>query len=124
MYKIEVDRNKKLVTVEVIGCFNKSEILSFVSETEVILNQFGKKEVSILMLMDRADPVSQEDSPLLSNSLSSSAEYIKKIANVHKKVVTRMQMQRMENEVNKITGETLEVGKFFCKKDAMDFLEL
>jgi hypothetical protein len=87
-----------------------------------ILGQFGKKEVLILAKVERLDPFAQSSIPLCIDCLSKTAGYIKKIAFVHKRVVTRMQIDRIVNEVNAIHGGTLIAKSCCTRNQALKFL--
>lgn len=122
MYKIEVEAEKKLVKVEIKGSFTTEEINSYLIEIDEILICYGKKEAKVLMALERMDPVTQDNLQLLIKGLSVEERYIKKFALVEGKVVTRMQMKRLETEANKLIQNELVVGRFNNKRDAMIFL--
>jgi hypothetical protein len=122
MYTINTDMDKKLVNVEISGTIDYGRIKVFISEIEEIIYHFRKQEASVLILLNRMDPVAQEYLPLLIKSVSGGAEYIRRIAIVQDKVVTRMQMKRIENEVAKIIARELEIRRFDNKRDALKYL--
>lgn len=96
MYKLEVDHYNKLVYVELAGYMDKTEIADFTAELLSLLPHFAAKEYSMYANMERLDPVSQDSIPYMAEALRQALLCLHKIASVHKRTVTQMQMRRIE----------------------------
>lgn len=122
MYKIDTDKDNKLIHIELSGRIQWDELRNYTNDAIKIVREFGKNEVLILATLERLDPFAQSDIPLCIESLYSVSDYIKKIAFVHKRVVTRMQMDRIVKEVNTLNGGLLNARNCSTKKEALKYL--
>lgn len=122
MYKIDTDKDNKLIHIELSGRILWDELQNYTDDAIKIIHQFGKNEVLILAILERLDPFAQSDIPLCIEGLYTVSGYIKKIAFVHKRVVTRMQMDRIVKEVNSLNGGLLNARSCNTKKEALKFL--
>ena len=122
MYKIDVDKDNKIINIELSGHMQLEELETYTTEIIEIINHFNKNEVLILASMERLDPVSQANLPICIENLTALSAYIKKIAFVHKRVVTRIQQERIVKAVNVKNGRNLPAMSFNTKNDALKFL--
>jgi hypothetical protein len=122
MYKIDADKDKKLIRIELSGHMQSEELKKYNREIFDAINRFCENEVLILASMVRLDPISQENLPACIENLAVLSARIKKIAFVHKRVVTRMQQERIVKEANRIAGRALNAKNFNAEADALRFL--
>lgn len=122
MYKIDIDKDNKLIKIELSGSINQDELKTYKNKVIDIVNQFNQKEVLILILMEKLDPLSQDCLNLCVEFLVRVSSYIKKIAFVHKRVVTRMQSDRIVRMANNIHGCELPSKSFGERTEALAYL--
>ena len=122
MYKIDTDKDNKLIYIELSGQIQCDELQNYINELINLVSQFGKNEVMILATVERQDPFAQCCIPLLVECYCKIWGNIKKVAYVQKRVVTRMQVDRIVKEVNNLSGGLLAVRTFSTRKEALKFL--
>lgn len=122
MYRISEDKGIKIVTIELSGFMDLGEFVVFTQKLLLVLQQYKEKEVSILALVERLDPISQESLQICLDSLSKTTKYFNKMAFVNRRVVTRMQSERIINLLFKEKGIKIETQTFKTTREALAFL--
>ena len=122
MHTIHVDYTKKIITFEVAGILDLDSVKAFTHDLEEALYQFGPKEVSILACMELLDPVAQNCLPYMADSIAKAIAHARKIASVHKRVITRMQMERIEKSVYTGSEDQIRIVRFSTRQQAMRYL--
>jgi hypothetical protein len=122
MYKIDVDKDKKIINIELSGRMLQKELETYTMDIIQTISQFKRNEVLVLASMERLDPVSQENISICIENLSALSAYIKKVAFVHKRFVARLQQERIVQTVNALKGIKLKAKSFNSRKDALKFL--
>lgn len=122
MYRFQVDYQNKKLYNELSGHMDLNEITAYMHDLHSILEEFGSKEVSVIMVLERLDPVAQESLPICIEGLTIAAEHIKKIAVVHKRVITKMQFSKIWNAVNINCEGSLEVAICKSKNEALLYI--
>lgn len=122
MYHIDVDHENKFISIALSGCMTNEEIKSFAIELKDAIRIFNKKEVRVLAMLERLDPIPQISIPEFILLISEISIYIRKISSVHRRAVTRMQMARVEGEVNNCITNDIDIRRYATKKEALAYL--
>ncbi len=122
MYHISADTSNNLITVELFGYMEVGEWHTFIKEVSTVAEQFKRKELFILISLERLDALSQESLPICIEGLVIAADYVAKVAFIHKRVITRMQLGKMLAAVNKRCGNAFEAQLFTSRREAMAYL--
>ena len=69
------------------------------------------------------DPLAQDCLPICIEGLSRVSAYVNKISFIHKKVLTRMQFERIVDAVNSKTNPNLNYKICFTKEEALFFIK-
>lgn len=122
MYRINIDVIKKLLIVEISGRMPLEEVQVYINDLTATVKKFDEKELSMLILAQRMDPLPQECINLFKEAIILLLTSLKKVAVVHSRFVTQMQMRRLEEEVK--TENIIEgtIMRFKTKKDALQYL--
>lgn len=123
MYSINIDKETKLVQVELSGFMNQEEVEAYAAEIISILDQLKTKEYSLYAQVGRLDPISQDSIPFLTEVTKKSLLQMKKIASVHSRTLTRMQMQRIEAIARSAHNIENQILRFRTRGEAMSYLE-
>ncbi|MBP1754656.1 MAG: hypothetical protein H6Q59_1054 [Firmicutes bacterium] len=123
MYSITIDSNTKIVNVVLCGFMGKEELISFTTELNSLLSQLKEHEYSMCADFGRLDPIPQDSFPFFIEASGNSMLIMKKLAAVHHRTVTEMQMRRIESiakDRNNISNDKV----FHCKtlREAMTYL--
>lgn len=97
MYSITIDSNIKIINVVLCGFMDKGELIGFTTELNSLLSQLKDHEYSMCADFRRLDPIPQDSFPLLIEASGNSMLFMKKLAAVHHRTVTEMQMRRIES---------------------------
>ncbi|MCX7920497.1 MAG: hypothetical protein N3B21_00520 [Clostridia bacterium] len=118
MYKLEIDRAKKLVKFELNGFVKLEEAIAFQAELEKALKQFKPKEALILGNLVGFKPASPEVLPIMGKLQAESAEYGKKLATVLDSVLVQAQAKRVgeQSSVNDV------IKRFKTEEEALKYL--
>jgi hypothetical protein len=123
MFQIEVDKQKKLIQLRFSGQINPEHISINEEALMKELQQFEPGEVAVLVLAERMEPVSQENIPTITKAIYLLKAHARRIASVHKNVITRMQMGRIEAEPWKEEYKELpSIQRFRTEKEALEYL--
>jgi|GEM_PF-4771180 hypothetical protein len=122
MYRIIPDKGNKLIYIELIGRLEMDDWRLFSQDMKVLSSQFNIKEFSILISLERMDTVSQECLPLCMEGLCNASKYADKIAFIHKRVMPRIQLNKILTFVNKRCNNATQTKLFTTKREAMTFL--
>ena len=123
MYSIDIDHIDKIISIELSGFMTKEEVIAYASDVSNLLSKLESKEYSMYANLEKLDPVSQDSLPYLIEASKNSLIKLNKIATVHKRTVTQMQMRRVESNANE--GNTIEnkIMRFHSREEAMYFLK-
>ncbi|HWT73878.1 MAG TPA: hypothetical protein VN258_04045 [Mobilitalea sp.] len=122
MYHITLDITSKIIFIEFTGGMNVDEINAYINDLLEIIDKFSNKELSMLVLAQRMDVIPQNCLQNFMKTTEITLTRFKKVAAVHSRFVTQMQMKRLEAEVyNNINTET-RILRFKSKKEALDYL--
>lgn len=122
MYRIDADKDKRLIRIEASGHLQLEELKNICKDMKEAAEQFGSDKIAILALLERLDPISQENVAICIENFIALSARINKIASVHKRVVTRMQNERLIKEVNIKNGWELNAKCFNTVSEALGFL--
>lgn len=122
MYKLEVDHCNKLVYIELAGYMDKTEVADFTSELLSLLRHFKAKEYSMYANLERLDPVSQDSIPYMVEAVRQALLCMHKIAFVHKRTITQMQLRRIEAEAKLGYDIDNHIMGFTARREALYYL--
>lgn len=122
MYQINLDITNNILCIEVSGSLNREEVIAYLNDIMEITNKFGAKELSMIVYSQRLDPLPQECVPIFSKITEIAVTHMKKVAVVHSRTVTQMQMKRLETEVCRMLDTEPRIFRFKTKKQAWDYL--
>lgn len=122
MYSINVDKMNRIIYLLFSGHVDYEEINAYIFDLVGTISQFDK-DVSVVVLMERLDPIAQEYIPVYIEGLCIVSEYIKKIAFVHKRVITRMQFKRILDTVNSKCTAKMVSRICLTKEEAISFIK-
>jgi hypothetical protein len=122
MYRIELDHLEKMIRVELSGYMEKEEVVAFSREVNALLSELKSKEYSMYASLERMDPVSQDSLPYLISTSKNLLLHLRKIAVVHKRTVTQMQMRRIESIAKENEQIDNRIMRFYSRRDAMNYL--
>lgn len=122
MYTIHVDKENKLIRVELSGRINRDEVYRYTTELKNILQMPKESEYRMLLSVERLDPLPQELLPIMVDCMGSIGKTLDNIAVVYKKVVTRMQFQRIITLACLHSDLTNKFNKFNSLTDAIQYL--
>lgn len=122
MYSIEVDKSNKLIKIVLSGHMPQKEIEAYTEELNELLYQFEDLEYSLFISAERLYPIAQLALPFISSCMIVALTRSNKIAAVHKKTITRMQMNRVETEATRNSGVSKKVMRFNTTKEAYAYL--
>jgi hypothetical protein len=117
-----VDQEKKLIMLEIKGKMEREELDSFDKEINDVLNQFPPKSMALISLLERMDPLSQENARLMKNITRECVLKTERIAVVHKRTVTQMQLKRLEKEVQNDGYHGVPIMRFTTRNDALVYI--
>ena len=123
MYSINTDHVDKIIYIELSGVMDKEEVETYASEVNTLLSQLESKEYSMYANLVKLDPVSQDSLPYLITASKNSLRRLRKIATVHKRTVTLMQMRKIETNAKE--GDFIEnkIMRFRSRIEAMHYLK-
>ena len=122
MYQIKVDDDKRLILVEIMGKMERDEVESFAKDMSDTLNRFPLKSMSLIVCKEKMDPLSQENASLIKNVTRECMQKAAKIAAVHKRTVTRMQLKRLEQEIKEDGFHGVAIARFSSRAEAFDYI--
>ena len=122
MYRIKVDQDKKLIMLEIKGKMEREELNSFDQEINDVLNGFPPKSMALISFLERMDPMSQENAVLMKNITRECVLKAEKIAVVHKRTVTQMQLKRLEKEVQQEGFHGVSIMRFSSRNEALVYV--
>jgi len=118
MYKVEVDRAKKLIKFEISGFFKVEDAEALSREMDTALKQFKPKESLILCKLVDFKPVSTAIGPILEKLQAKAASYGKKVATANASIVSETQLKRLGNESK--TNDV--ITRFHTEEEALKYL--
>lgn len=123
MYSINIDHVEKIIYIELSGFMGKEEVKDYASEVNTLLSQLESKEYCMYANLAKLDPVSQDSLPYLITASKNSLLSLRKIATVHKRTVTHMQMRKIETNANE--GDLIDnkIMRFSSRREAMHYLK-
>ena len=122
MYHIGIDVIRKYIIIEVSGHMTMNEVQEYVKDLTDTIYKYEDKELSMLIMAQRMDPLSQECLPTFKEAIRVTLTRIKKMAVVHTRFVTQMQMRRIEEEVCGELKMNCMIRRFKTKREAMNYL--
>ncbi len=122
MYRINTDHAEKIIYIELCGFMNKEEVEAYTVEVNALLSQLECKEYSMYADLTKLDPVSQDSLPYLIAAAKNSLIHLRKIATVHKRTITRMQMTKVEASANEDNLIDNKIMRFQSHREAMNYL--
>ncbi|MDF2904880.1 MAG: hypothetical protein K0R34_201 [Herbinix sp.] len=123
MYSIHIDHVDKIIIIELSGFMGKEEVESYAGEVNSLLSQLEAKEYSMYANLAKLDPVSQDSLPYLIKASKNAMLNLKKIASVHKRTVTQMQMRKIETNANEGDSIDNKIMRFHSRREAMHYLK-
>jgi hypothetical protein len=125
MYSIDVDTTNRIINIVLAGSVSIQEIEAYAKEIYDLFYNAKEKEYSILASLGRLDPVSQDCIPHLTEAMKIALMRANKIATVHKRVVTQMQMHKIERDAKSdILNTDNKVMRFSSMREAINYLKL
>jgi len=121
MYTVRVDKVNMIITFEVSGLIQLDELISISQEVRYTLMQFKQSEVSILVIEEHLDPFPQECLPIVIEIEKLILTHAKKGASVCRRVVTRMQLNRVEESARRCVNG-IRIARFASEREALDYL--
>lgn len=118
MYKIIVDKTRKLIKLEAKGFIQLAEATAIHKEFESILKQFRKKEVLLMVNVSELKASAPEVVPLIKDIQTMGVEYSRKFASVQAKGVANMQLKRLGEQTN----ANSVIRRFETEEEAMKYL--
>ena len=95
MYTIHLDKENRLIRADLSGRINRDEVMSYFADLVNIIQPLKQEEYSMILSIEKLDPLPQELLPIMVECMVCILRNLDRIAVVHKKVVTRMQFQRI-----------------------------
>ena len=123
MYRLSINHIEKLITVEISGHMSKEEVKAFADEVNTLIPRLDSTEYCIYANFERMDPVSQDSIPYLIEVFKNSLLNVRKIAAVHKRTVTQMQMRKIEEQAKIGNSIDNRIMRFSSKAEAMNYLK-
>lgn len=123
MYRINLDVVNNIVFIELAGSLQENEVSSYLYDLETLMGKFGTKELSIVVLAQRLDPLSQDIKIKFQKAIQIVINNAKKVAVVHgNRFMTKSQMKLIEQKVREVTDSDTKIARFSNRKDAMDYI--
>jgi uncharacterized iron-regulated protein len=122
MYTIQLDIQRNKLEIMFRGHIDLDELLAYTNDVFKIISKSELSQLLVLVDIEKLDPFSQECLDTCINGLAEASYYIKKMAVVYKKVVTRMQFKRIIYSVNSQTKGKLLYQLFMTRIDALTYL--
>lgn len=122
MYNITIDSEAKLIYIELSGFMDQKEVEASATEVISILSQLKDKEYSMYADLGRLDPIPQDSIPIVTEAFKKSLLQLKKIATVHNRTVTRMQMRRIETSAKEGNNIENQILRFRTREEALSYL--
>lgn len=123
MYSIQIDHTDKMIIIELRGYMEKEEVQAYATEVNELLSQLDSKEYSMFANLEKLDPVSQDSLPYLIAASKNSLISLRKIATVHRRTVTQMQMRKVESNANEDNSIENKIMRFPSRREAMHYLK-
>lgn len=123
LYSIKTDHVDKIIYIELSGIMSKDEVIAYTTEVNTLLSQLESKEYSMYANLAKLDPVSQDSLPYLITASKNSLLSLRKIATVHKRTVTHMQMRKIETNANEGDLIINKIMRFRSRIEAMHYLK-
>jgi hypothetical protein len=123
MYCINIDHVEKLINIELSGFMSKEEVKTYSSEVNKLLSQLDSKEYSMYADLSKLDPVSQDSRPYLITASKNSLLSLRKIATMHKRTVTHMQMRKIETNAKEGFPIDNKIMRFSSRREAINYLK-
>lgn len=118
MYKVEVDKTKKLVKVSASGFLKTDEVNTLLEEVKTALRQFKPKDFVVLANLVGFKPASPDVLPVLQTLQSECAATSKKMAAIHEGAMAQMQMKR----IGEGTNSNSNISRFATEEEALKYL--
>jgi hypothetical protein len=122
MYRIDLDMERKRIDISFYGHIDLIESQNFTKDMRKILCQFENDHLLALVDIVRLEPFPQECLELYISGLTEASYYIRKIAIVYKKVITRMQHDRILRIANSQSKYKFSFQSFQSRLDALNYL--
>jgi hypothetical protein len=122
MYRIKEDYAKSLILIEIKGKMERKEVESFANELSDIFDRYPLKSMSVISCNERMDPLSQENARIMKAVTQECVLKANKIAVVHKRTVTKMQLKRLEKEVKEDGHHGVPIMRFSTREEAQDYI--
>lgn len=122
MYLINLDIKTRCVIIEISGLMQIEEVQAYINDLTNAVSEFEDKELSMLVLAQRMDPLPQECVEIYKEVTKLTLSKFKKVAEVHSRFVTQMQMRRIEEEVRREYKIDGAIMRFKSKKNALLYL--
>lgn len=122
MYTIQLDIQRNKLEIVFRGHIGLDELQAYTNDVFKIILADEQSQFLVLVDIEKLDPFSQECLDTCISGLAETSYYIKKMAIVYKKVVTRMQFKRIIDSVNSLTKSKLPYQLFSTRIDALTYL--
>ena len=122
MYHIGIDIIKKYLIIEISGPMSLEEVQEYIKDLTETVHKFEDKELSMLIIATRMDPLAQQCLPIFKAAFRLALTHMNKVAVVHSRFVTQMQMRRIEEEVSTEVRTDRMIRRFKTKKEALEYL--
>jgi hypothetical protein len=123
MYRINLDVINKIICIEVSGSVSLKENNNLIIDIDDLVNKFPQKQYSMLFIVQRLDPFSQDNLPLSQQVAETALQWANKIAIViGNRTVTGMQLSRIATEARRKTNSITPVVIFHVINEAVNFL--
>ncbi len=122
MYRIKEDYEKSLILIEIKGKMEREEVELFARDVSDTFNRFPLKSMSVISCNERMDPLSQENARIMKAVTQECVLKANRIAVVHKRTVTKMQLKRLEKEVIEDGHHGVPIMRFSTREEALDYI--
>jgi ABC-type sugar transport system substrate-binding protein len=123
VYRINLDVINKIICIEVFGSVSLKENNNLIIDIDDLVKKFPQKQYSMLFIVQRLDPFSQDNLPLSQQVAETALQWANKIAIViGNRTVTGMQLSRIATEARRKTNSITPVVIFHVINEAVNFL--
>ena len=123
MYRFAVDEINKIIHIDISGFLKKDEILAFANDKRELFKQYNQNEYSLLIDAQRLDAISQDSVQYYQEAMETGLNWAKKIAVVNgNRMVTRMQMKRIESTARQDSEEKIAIMRFKTIAEALRYI--
>ncbi len=123
LHKIKLDYVNKIITTDLSGKLDADDLILYYHDLWNLFHRFHPKECAFIGTISKLDPLSQESAGHFKQIIELCLARAKKIAIVHgNRTVTRMQMQRLEEEVRKEFFSEIQIMRFVNHHSAIKYI--